>query len=217
MRAESISPRMTWRYDILEQKIAAARSDDRAARSAGAPAGVRRVQPNCRRLHSLGPSVFWANYRTRKFQSRGRQPHRWGGARLASDWSGTHRTQVLLAREGGDGFNSRPCAKARAALSSKCKSASETQLTKPLRAFCLRGRHISSTPACRIMLVSNRSNRRERLLLIIFVVSVVRPVISGPPIPEQLRRRMFPPRRTPPVSDCKINTVTQMPEPPGQP
>jgi hypothetical protein len=51
-----------------------------------------------------------------------------------------------------------------------------------------------------MMLVSNRSNRRDRLLLIIFVVSVIRPVISGPPIPEQLRRRMFPPRRTPPVS-----------------
>jgi hypothetical protein len=51
-----------------------------------------------------------------------------------------------------------------------------------------------------MMLVSNRSNRRERLLLIIFVASVVRPVISGPPIPEQLRRRTLPPRRTPPVS-----------------
>ena len=51
-----------------------------------------------------------------------------------------------------------------------------------------------------MMLVSSRSNRPGRLPLIIFVVSVVRPVISGPPIPEQLRRRMFPPRRTPPVS-----------------
>jgi hypothetical protein len=34
MHAESISLRMTWRYDISEQKIAAPRSDDRVARSA---------------------------------------------------------------------------------------------------------------------------------------------------------------------------------------
>jgi hypothetical protein len=51
-----------------------------------------------------------------------------------------------------------------------------------------------------MMLVSNRSSRRERLLLIIFVGSVDRSVISGLLIPEQLRRRMLPTRRTQPGS-----------------
>ena len=51
-----------------------------------------------------------------------------------------------------------------------------------------------------MMLVSNRSNRRERFLLIIFIVSAVRPMISRPPIPEQLLRRMLLPRPTPPAS-----------------
>jgi hypothetical protein len=37
--------------------------------------------------------------------------------------------------------------------------------------------------------VSNRSSRRERFLLIIFVVSVV-PLISPQPIHEQLLKRM---------------------------
>jgi len=41
-----------------------------------------------------------------------------------------------------------------------------------------------------MVLVSNLSNRRVRLLLIIFIVSVVSPVISPPPIPEPLRTRM---------------------------
>ena len=40
MHAESISLRTTWLYDILEQKIAASRSDDHAARFVGAQAGV---------------------------------------------------------------------------------------------------------------------------------------------------------------------------------
>src|SRR5258708_33571311 len=51
-----------------------------------------------------------------------------------------------------------------------------------------------------MMLVSNRSNRRERFLLIIFIVSAVRPMISRPPIPASLPRRMLPPRCTPPAS-----------------
>ena len=51
-----------------------------------------------------------------------------------------------------------------------------------------------------MMLVSNRSNRRERFLLIIFIVSAVRPMISRPPIPASLPRRMLPPRCTLPAS-----------------
>src|SRR5580700_6455309 len=47
---------MTWLYDIVEQKVAASRSDERAARFVGASAG--RVQPNRRGLHSRRPSVF---------------------------------------------------------------------------------------------------------------------------------------------------------------
>ena len=50
-----------------------------------------------------------------------------------------------------------------------------------------------------MMRVSNCSNRRERFLLIIFVVSVAHSVISPPPIPEPLRRRMLPSQRIPPA------------------
>jgi hypothetical protein len=50
-----------------------------------------------------------------------------------------------------------------------------------------------------LTVVSNCSSRRERLLLIIFVVSIGRPVISRPPIPAPLRRRMLPPLRIPPA------------------
>ena len=62
----------------------------------------------------------------------------------------------------------------------------------------------SITTGLRVVLVgmtvvSNRSNRRVRFLPIIFVVSVVRPVISPPPIPAPLRRRTLPPRRTQPA------------------
>ena len=48
--------------------------------------------------------------------------------------------------------------------------------------------------------VSSCSNRRERFFLIIFVVSVVRLVISPPPIHASLPRHMLPPRRTRPPS-----------------
>src|ERR1700680_2611008 len=58
MHAESISLRMTWRYDISEQKIAASRSDGRAARSVGAQAGVRRVQSNRGGIYSCSTRVF---------------------------------------------------------------------------------------------------------------------------------------------------------------
>src|ERR1700687_2090614 len=49
---------MTWLYDILEQKITPSRSDDRAARSVGAHAGVRRVRPSCGGIYACGPPVF---------------------------------------------------------------------------------------------------------------------------------------------------------------
>ena len=58
LHAESISLRTTWRYDISEQKITASRSDDCAARSVEAQAGVRRVQPNRGGIYSCSPRVF---------------------------------------------------------------------------------------------------------------------------------------------------------------
>jgi hypothetical protein len=58
MHAESISLRTIWRYDISEQKIAASRSDDRAAQSVGAKAGARRIQPICGGIYSCSPRIF---------------------------------------------------------------------------------------------------------------------------------------------------------------
>src|SRR5260370_20674402 len=48
--------------------------------------------------------------------------------------------------------------------------------------------------------VSNRSSRRHRLLLIIFVLSFSLALISRRPIPGQVQRRMLPPRRPPQAS-----------------